>query len=171
MMNFDTYSNNGHTSMQFVQNCTISLASASGSTALRSSSHYTTIGVGRATVDSSTLLYGERAHATKLYGGFFISEFEGFCTFFYYKALRGTLPNCTVGFFLSPEFFVLLPIIIDYHTARGKPLWLWQLFSSRKPILFNNIIMHLLHFCIHCGLAHSCSTLHKSRDGFCPLFY
>ena len=52
----------------------------------------------------------------------------------------------------------------DYQTARGQPLWRWQHFSSRKPILFYNITMHLLHSCTQCHLYHASSILHNSRD-------
>ena len=41
-----------------------------------------------------------------------------------------------------------------------------SIFPCRKPILLNDIIMHLLHSCPRCDLNHSCSILHKSRDTF-----
>jgi len=68
-----------------------------------------------------------------------------------------------------PEFFRLLPIFW-LPDCTGKPTSWWQNFFSRKTILFNNIIMQLLHSCIHCDLDNSCSILHKSRDGFRPFF-
>jgi len=59
----------------------------------------------------------------------------GFCQFFW-------LPDCTGG----------------NHPDDGC------FFPCLKPILYNNIIMHLLHSCTHFDLDHSCSILHKSRD-------
>ena len=64
------------------------------------------------------------------------------------------------GFF--PKFGGFCPFF-DYQTARGLPPWWWQFFLLRKPIIFNNIIMHLIHSYTHFDLDHSCSTLHMSR--------
>jgi len=53
---------------------------------------------------------------------------------------------------------------LDYQTARRQPLWCWQHFSCRKPIL--SIILQ----CTYCTLAlsvtysHASSILHNSRD-------
>jgi len=37
-------------------------------------------------------------------------------------------------------------------------------FSAEKPILFDNIVVHLLHSRTHCDLDHSWSIHHKSSD-------
>jgi len=81
------------------------------------------------------------------------------CTWAHYQTARRLF---------SPNLGGFLPILFHYQTACGQPPWWWQLFSSRKPILFNDIIMHFSHSCSTWDLDHSCSILHKSRDGFCP---
>ena len=72
----------------------------------------------------------------------------------------GTLPNNTArGSTLGASaHFLNTRLHGGNHSDDGS------LFPPRKPFLFNNIIMDLLHSCIHCDLDHSCSILHNSRD-------
>ena len=62
----------------------------------------------------------------------------------------GTLPNNKAG---GLRISGLLPFF-DYQTARGQPPSWWLLFPRRRPIILN-IIVHLLHSCIHCDLDHT----------------
>ena len=93
----------------------------------------------------------------------------GFVHFLTTRLYGGTLPNCT-GAFFSPRIWGLLQFFTTRLHGGNQPDD-GSIISSRKPILFYNIIMHLLHSCIHCDLDHSCSKPHKSRDGFWPFFY
>jgi len=107
------------------------------------------------------------AHATKFYGSFFYFRIWGLLHIFCYKTVRGHTTRLQGGaaaskFGASAHFF-WLP-----DCTRQKPWW-WQLFPSRKPILFYNII-HLLRSGIHWDLDNSCSILHKSRDGLWSFF-
>ena len=79
------------------------------------------------------------------------------------------LPECTGAHYQTARWFFskfgwLLPIFLTtrlhggYHPDDGC------FFPRRKPIVFNNIIKHLLHSCIHCDLDHSCTIFHKSSD-------
>jgi len=54
-------------------------------------------------------------------------------------------PDRPVYYFFSPEFGCYCPFV-DYQTARRNHTDDCSIFSSRKPILFDNIVMHLLHF-------------------------
>ena len=109
---------------------------------------------------------GTHAQATKYFGGFFNFRFRGLLHIFYYKTLRGHSTGLHGGRRLRilggfcPSFG--LPDCTGYHVDDGC------FFPHRKPIIFN-IIMHLLHSCIHCDWDHSCSILHKSRDCFRPI--
>jgi len=72
------------------------------------------------------------------------------------------LPDCTVAFFPNlgaSAHFLTTRLHGGYHPDDGS------IFPHRKPILFNNITMHLIHSYIHFDLDHSCSTL-MSRDIF-----
>jgi len=67
----------------------------------------------------------------------------------------------------SPEYYFFfhdfggLCRFLDYQTAWRQPPWWWHHFFQTKPILFDNVSMHLLHSWTHCDLDHSCSILHK----------
>jgi len=71
------------------------------------------------------------------------------------------------------EFSGLLPIFVTTRLHGGKPPWWWLLLfypPVDNPIIFDIIIMHLLHSCIQCDSDNSRSILHKSGDGFSPFF-
>jgi len=78
------------------------------------------------------------------------------------------LPECTGAHeqtarwlfsnFCATAHFLTTRLHGGYHPDNGS------IFSRRKPILFNNIIMHLIHSYTHFDFKHSCSTLHKARD-------
>ena len=92
---------------------------------------------------------------------------DGFWKFFPdYQTVRRHTTRLHGGGF---EFGGFCPFF-DYQTARGNHPDDGCFFPFRKPIVFNNIIKHLLHSCIQCDLDHSCSILHNSRDGFWPFF-
>ena len=80
------------------------------------------------------------------------SHVMAFANFFDYQTVRGFFPQIW-GFY--PFFTTRLHG--GNHPDDGN------IFPSRKPILYTNIIMHLLHSYTHCDLDNSCSTL-KSRD-------
>ena len=88
------------------------------------------------------------AHATKLYGDFFFST-----TRLYGNAHATELYG-------------------DYQTARGSNQpdddGCCFFFCSRKPIILNIIIIHLLHSHIHCDIDHSCSKLPQHDLNFFP---
>jgi len=66
-------------------------------------------------------------------------------------------------------FFSELGAFDHFSTTRlqgGSHLDGGSIFSCRKPILFNNSIIRLLHSFTLCELDHSYSILHKSRDTF-----
>ena len=92
----------------------------------------------------------------------FISKFEGFCTFYDYKTVRGHTAKLHGGFF--PPIFRAFTHFLTTRLHGGDHPDDGSFFHSRKPILFDNIIMHLLHSCTHCDLNHSYSLLHMSRD-------
>jgi hypothetical protein len=60
----------------------------------------------------------------------------------------------------SPQFGGFCPFL-EKEPARGQQTWWWH---SRKPILCDNIIVHLLHSCTHLDLDKFCWILYKSRD-------
>jgi len=84
---------------------------------------------------------------------------------YFYKTVRGALPNCTASFFLLPRILWLLPIFLTTRLHGGNHPVDGSIFPSRKTIIFNNVI-HLLLSGIHCELGYSCSILHKSRYSF-----
>ena len=51
----------------------------------------------------------------------------------------------------APEFGGFCHFL-DYQTARGNHPDNCSIFSSRKPIVLDNIFMHLLLSCTHCDL-------------------
>ena len=71
--------------------------------------------------------------------------------------------NKPLGYYFLSSVLGVLPFL-NYQAARWHPPWWWQHFSSRKAILYDNIIMHLSLSCTHCDLDQSCCILHMSRD-------
>ena len=75
-----------------------------------------------------------------------------------YTGAARMLPNCTATF-LSFR----LPDCTREQPKQPTRWWrLLLLFSSRKPIFLNIIIIHLFQSYIHCDLDHSCSKLHNT---------
>ena len=81
--------------------------------------------------------------------------------FFDYKT-TGTLPDCTA----AASNLGLLPIFLTTRLHGGNHPDDGSIFPCRKPILFGNIIMHLLHSCIHCDLDHLLYTLQVTWSSF-----
>jgi len=101
---------------------------------------------------SSFSVGGDGDTSTRLYGGSlpdFVAAFLfpnlAAVAFFDYNTVRVHTTKLH-GSFFSPEFGGLCPFL-DYQTVRRQPPRWWKHFSSWNPIVFDNIIMHLLHSC------------------------
>jgi len=87
---------------------------------------------------------------------------------FCYKTVRGHTTRLQCG--AAASTFGGFCLFLLTTRSHGAKTLMMAIFSQSKTILFNNII-HLLHSGIHRDLEHSCSILHKSRDGFLPFFF